>query len=258
MRVTVLGCGSSSGVPEIGCGCPVCTSPDPKNKRTRVSVFIEADGANLLIDSSPDLRQQLLREGIKQIDAVLYTHDHADHTNGLDDLRAFNKLSGNSLPAYGTADTLESIQERFSYAFQPKPEKIWYRPCLSPHVLPDSAAHTHKICGVSVVSFEQIHGKINTLGYRIGNFAYSTDCNEMPETAFEALKGIDVWIVDCLRYTDSYTHSNLKRTLGWIERVKPRLAILTHMAHDFDYNALLEELPAGVVPGYDGMVIELP
>jgi len=255
--VIILGCGSSSGVPEIGCFCAVCTSKNTRNKRSRVSVFIEENGANLLIDSSPDFRQQALQNNILRVDAVLYTHDHADHTNGLDDLRAFNKLSGNSLPVFGDAETLGTIQERFPYAFQPKPDKIWYRPSLVPNILPDEPIHQTNILGVPVTAFQQTHGKVTTLGYRIKNFAYSTDTNEMPETAFESLAGVEVWVVDCLRYTESYTHSNLKRTLGWIERVKPRLAVLTHMAHEFDYDALSGELPVGVVPGYDGMVVEL-
>ena len=257
MKVTMLGCGSSSGVPEIGCGCAVCTSNDPKNKRSRVSLYIETNDLKILVDSSPDLHSQALRAGIHQVDVVLYTHDHADHVNGLDDLRAFNKLSGNSLPVYGDTHTLSSICNRFPYAFKEAPEKIWYRPALTQHVIENGPIVYLDISNIKVTAFHQIHGKINTLGYRIGNFAYSTDCNDLPESAYEALAGTEVWVVDCLRYSVSYTHSTLERTLSWIDRVKPRLAVLTHMAHDFDYNVLLRELPAGVVPGYDGMVVEL-
>jgi len=257
MRVTMLGCGSSMGVPEIGCGCAVCTSADRRNNRTRVSVLVETNGKNLLIDTSPDLRQQALRHNLRQVDAVLYTHDHADHTNGLDDLRSFNNLSGNSMPIYGDAKTIDMLQRRFPYAFMPKPEKIWFRPSIIANTLPEIDAGELKIDDVSICYFKQIHGKIKTLGYRIGNFAYSTDTDGLPESTFKALEGVEVWVVDCLRYTESYTHSNLARTLSWIERVKPRLAILTHMAHEFDYVTLSKELPAGVEPGYDGMVIQL-
>jgi len=257
MRVTMLGSGSSSGVPEIGCPCKVCTSDNPKNARTRVSLYLEVSGACFLIDSSPDLRIQALRHDIQRVDAVLYTHDHADHTNGLDDLRAFNKLSNEAVQIYGNRETLESIQRRFPYPFIPKLDKFWYRPSLITNELGNAPIDRTTIAGVSVTTFQQIHGKVKTLGYRIGDFAYSTDCNELPETAFEALAGTEVWVVDCLRYAESYTHSNLKLTLSWIERVKPRLAIFTHMAHDFDYETLSRELPAGVVPGYDGLVIEL-
>jgi len=241
----------------MGCQCKVCTSDNPKNNRTRVSLYIEVDGSCFLIDSSPDLRMQALRHDIRRVDAVLYTHDHADHTNGLDDLRGFNKISGEALQIYGNHETLESIQRRFPYPFIPKVDKLWYRPSLLTNELANEPIDRTTIAGVQVTTFQQVHGKIKTLGYRMGNFAYSTDCNELPETAFEALKGTEVWVVDCLRYAESYTHSNFKLTLSWIERVKPRLAILTHMAHDFDYETLSRELPAGVVPGYDGMVIEL-
>ena len=194
---------------------------------------------------------------MSRIDAVLYTHDHADHTNGLDDLRSFNKLANDAIPIYGTLETITSLKQRFPYAFSSKTEEIWYRPSLIPHILPDLPVANTAILDLQITVFKQIHGKVSTLGYRIGDFSYSTDCNLLPETAFEALKGTEVWIVDCLRYTKSYTHSHLEMTLAWIKRVNPRLAVLTHMAHDFDYNILLNELPAGVVPGYDGMVIEL-
>lgn len=257
MRVTVLGCGSSSGVPMIGCTCPVCSSKNPKNKRTRVSLYIEINTVGLLIDSSPDLRQQALACGVKKADAVLYTHGHADHTHGVDDLRSFNYLGNKELPVYGDADTLASLQQRFTYVFRPKPDNIWVRPCLVPNVIPRGNIVNLAVQGVDIVAFEQLHGRTTSLGYRIDKFAYSTDTHELPESAYKALEGIDVWVVDCLRYTESVTHSHLKRTLEWIARVKPRQAILTHMAHDFDYDKLAAELPPGVVPGYDGMVIDL-
>jgi len=256
MRVTLLGAGGSAGVPEVGCLCAVCLSDDPKNKRTRASLLIEINGINILIDTSPDLRQQALRQGIRRVDAVLYTHDHADHTGGVDDMRAFNVQSNAPIPVYGNAGTLALLGQRFAYAFLPRPDLAWYRPCLVPHILPDEAVFQFDVLGVTITAFEQLHGRMKTFGYRVGNFAYSTDVDVLPETAFAALNGVDAWIVDCLRYTESYTHSNLKHTLGWIEQVKPRMAILTHMAHDFDYTRLSSELPAGVVPGYDGIVLE--
>jgi len=258
MKITILGSGSSGGVPLIGCQCAVCQSNDPKNKRTRVSLLIEINGINLLVDTSPDLRQQALRHDIRRIDAVLYTHDHADHTNGIDDLRSFNYLSGNVLPIYGTQKTLAGIAQRFPYVFGPKPENAWYRPALSAHPLPDAQLHEFTIKNIPITMFRQGHGGHGeSTGYRIGNFAYSTDTDKLSETAFSELSGLDVWIVDCLRYTHSPSHSNLDNTLKWIERAKPRKAILTHMAHDFDYKTLLAELPAGILPGFDGMIIEL-
>lgn len=256
MRVTVLGCGNSTGVPCVGCDCAVCTSSDPRNKRSRVSVLVEQAGQHILIDSSPDLRQQALRHHIRKVDAVLYTHDHADHANGIDDLRSFNYLSGKELPAYGMPGTLDTLKTRFPYAFMPRPV-LWSRPCLIPHALPDTPAGKFNFEGISIDYFEQRHAKVKTLGFRIANFAYSTDVKEIPEHSFEVLEGTEVWLVDCLRYKEAFSHSHLELTLRWIERVKPRLAILTHMDHDFDYNKLSNELPAGVVPAYDGMLIEL-
>lgn len=257
LKITMLGCGSSAGVPFIGCNCAVCTSDDPKNKRTRVSLMVETGGKYLLIDSSPDLRQQALRAKLDRVDAVIYTHDHADHANGLDELRSFNYLQQGAIPIYGDAHTLKMIKQRFDYAFLPKPENLWYRPCLIPHATVDKAVGSFDLMGQEIRYYELGHGKAKTYGYRIGNFAYSTDCDYIPEASFAALEGLDVWIVDCLRYTTSYSHAHLEMTLGWIERVKPKRAILTHMSHDFDYHTLKASLPDGVEPGYDGMVIQL-
>jgi phosphoribosyl 1,2-cyclic phosphate phosphodiesterase len=257
MKITVLGSGSSSGVPFIGCDCKVCRSDNPKNKRTRVSCLIEINGINLLIDTSPDLRQQALKSDLRKVHAVLYTHDHADHSHGIDDLRSFNYLSGNSLPVYSNAATLSSLKERFPYAFQNKPENVWVRPSLIPNVIPDQPIHKMDVLGVQITAFEQTHGKSKTLGYRIGDFAYSTDTDNLPESAFEALTGVKLWIVDCIRYNKSYGHASLEQSLGWIKRVKPEQAVLTHMSHDFDYDTLKAELPEGVAPGYDGMVMTL-
>ena len=216
---------------------------------------MEAKGKTLLIDTSPDLRQQALRAGIARIDAVLYTHDHADHTGGIDDLRAFNVRADAAIPVYGSAETLNLLKSRYSYAFLEKPP-VWYRPCLLAHAFPAGPVFDYEVQGVTFTAFEQQHGKIKTYGYRFGDFVYSTDVDALSETAFAALQGVDTWIVDCLRYGTSYTHAHLERTLEWIARVKPRMAILTHMAHDFDYQTLLRELPAGVVPGYDGIVLQ--
>lgn len=257
MRVTVLGCGSSSGVPMIGCNCAVCTSDNPKNRRTRVSIFIEINGKNLLIDTSPDLREQALKNNIKHVDAILYTHDHADHVHGLDDVRSFNYLSGNALAVYGNEESLNGIRSRFPYAFLPKPEFVWSRPCLIEHIIPKVPVYAFHAHGVAITAFEQIHGDRKTLGYRIGDFAYSTDTNDLPEDTFKALEGVGVWVVDCLRYKHSPVHATLEKALEWAGRVKPRLAVLTHMSHEMEYETLSKQLPKGVVPGYDGMKIEM-
>ena len=256
MKVTILGCGSSTGVPVIGCKCDVCLSDNPKNKRSRVSLLIETHGKKLLIDSSPDLRAQALRHGIDCIDALLYTHEHADHTHGLDDLRSFNYLSDKAIPIYCDKKTYDSISSKFSYAFLEKPP-VWFRPCLSANILEEGASGSFDVLGIPVTYFKQLHGKTTSLGYRIGNFAYSTDTDGLEPSAFEALSGVKVWVVDCLRYTPSLTHASLPMTLEWIQRVKPELAILTHMAHEFDYDRLSNELPPGVAVGNDGMAIEM-
>lgn len=257
MKITLLGCGSSAGVPFIGCDCQVCAGRHPKNNRTRASIFVEAKGKNILIDSSPDLRQQALRHNIRRVDAVLYTHDHADHINGIDELRSFNYLANEVIPVFGDRETLDSIKSRFPYAFMEKPDAIWYRPCLASNPFVGKAVGKISPLGVDFSYFQLGHGSVKSYGYRIGNIAYFTDCDVIPDEAFEAISGIDTWIVDCLRYTPSYSHSELKRTLGWIERVKPRRAILTHMGHEFDYEKLKAELPPGIEPGYDGLVIEM-
>ncbi len=258
MKVTILGCGHSLGVPVIGCSCDVCRSDNPKNKRLRVSVLIEVNGLNIVIDTSPDFREQMLQTNIKKIDAVLYTHDHADHIHGLDDLRQFNVLQDDVIPVFANEEIMASIQKRFSYAFLPKPaENAMFRPSLKANIIPDISNHSFNIEKTVVTAFKQQHGKSSTIGYRIGDFAYSTDVNILHESAFEALAGVKCWVVDCLRYTPSYSHSYLGQTLEWISRIKPEQAILTHMAHEFDYEKLSSELPAGVFAGFDGMVLEL-
>jgi len=259
MKITILGCGNSLGVPVIGCDCAVCTSSHPKNKRLRVSVAVEVGGKTLIIDTSPDFRQQMLSNDIKKIDAVLYTHDHADHVHGIDDLRAFNFGNDCPIPIYGNDTTISSLKNRFYYAFlQLKPTKnAVFCPNLAPNSLGGEAVVEFMIGDIKITAFEQNHGKTKSLGYRIGDFAYSTDVDNLPESAFLVLKGVKTWVVDCLRYEPSYSHANLEKTTGWIERVQPKRAILTHMAHEFDYEKLSAELPDGIFAGYDGMILEL-
>ena len=262
MKIRILGCGNSLGVPVIGCDCAVCTSQNPKNKRMRVSVAVEIakenGGLQFIIDTSPDFRQQILQSGIKKIDAILYTHDHADHIHGIDDLRAFNLGNDNSIPIYGNEDTISSIKQRFAYCFtQKKAKNVIFCPNLEGIEVITAPTGEFFVQNTKIIAFEQKHGKTKSTGYRIGKFAYSTDVDELPEAAFEALAGVEIWVVDCLRYEPSYSHSYLERTLQWIERVKPKTAILTHMAHEFDYEKLSNELPDGVFAGYDGMVAEI-
>jgi len=255
MKVTILGCGASSGVPIVGCDCAVCKSENPKNKRTRVSIFVESQGTGILVDTSPDMRVQALRSNVRKVDGIIITHAHADHINGLDDVRPFNYLNDAPLNLYGESETLKEMQERFGYCFlPPKPAGTgWYRPCMNPVTIEPPTPFT--IGNIEVKPFWQNHGQSKTVGLRFGNIAYSTDTNGLPEESLEMLKGIDVWIVDCLRYTPAPTHAHLAMALDWIKQVKPKQAYLTHMNHELDYDTLKKELPENVFPAYDGLVI---
>lgn len=245
------------GVPIIGCDCEICTSNDPKNKRRRASIFVEIDGINLLMDTSPDLREQALANNITRVDAILYTHEHADHINGLDDLRRFSVLQEQKMEIYSNKETMDSLKTRFSHAFgEILPEWGWYKLQLNPHEITEGKKF--QINGVEILPFSQTHGKYTSIGYRIGNFAYSTDVNEFNDEELEKyFSDLDLWVVDCQGYSDSKTHSKVETTLGWLEKVKPKRAVLTHMGHEIDYKKFAAELPEGVEPAYDSMVIEL-
>ena len=255
MKVTVLGCGASWGVPAIGPDWGRCDPADPRNRRRRCSVLVESRGSVLLIDTSPDLREQLIDARVRQVDAVLLTHAHADHLHGIDDLRMVNRSMKQPIPVYANDATLEELSRRFGYVLRPVgPEGRFYKPTLEEQEI------TGPFCAadIPIVPFEQDHGFSTTLGFRIGPFGYSTDVTELDDAAFAALAGVELWIVDCLRREPHPTHSHLAKTLDWIARVRPRRAVLTHMDQNFDYRELSAELPEGIEPGYDGLVIELP
>lgn len=263
MRVTILGCGGSGGVPYAD-GTPggnwgACDPNNPKNQRRRVSILVEDPAAEkkttLLVDTSPDLRAQLIDAGVTALHAVFYTHEHADHCHGIDELRAFTFKRGEPLPAYMDETTRAQLAQRFSYALTSSCDPANpYKPLLDDKIIEGPM----DIGGIPVSPFVQGHGNgVTTLGYRFGDLAYSTDVVSLDETAFAALAGVQVWIVDCLRDRPHPTHSHLAQTLEWIERVKPARAILTHMNHQIDYADLKSRCPAGVEPAYDGMVIEI-
>ena len=256
MKVTVLGCGPSGGVPLIGNDWGQCDPTNPRNRRRRASILVEEGTHVLLVDTSPDMRQQLLDAGVTRIDAVLYTHAHADHCHGIDEVRSLNRLTGRSLPIYGSAKTLEEIRQRFRYIFapvNPRYAAAFYKPALEPHVV----AGAFEAAGLAVTPFVQDHGSTETLGFRLGRFAYSTDVVRLDEAAFAILAGIDTWIVDCYRREPHPTHTHLEQTLAWIERLRPRRVFLTHMDGLLDYEALKRELPPGVEPAYDGLTIDV-
>lgn len=256
MKVTILGCGGSSGTPAIDWGWGKCDPTNPRNRRLRPSILVEEGDTRLLVDTSPDLREQLLTADVRELDAVLFTHYHADHLHGIDDLRPVNRTLNAPLDAYGDAETLKVIGERFSYVFEPlAPDaQVYYKPTLIPHALEDR--DTFRVGAIEVATFVQDHGYCDTLGFRFGPIAYTTDVVELPEHAFDMLDGIKVWIVGVLAEKPHPTHAHVDKALAWIDRVKPERAVLTHMSGLFDYDAFSARLPDGVEPAYDGMVIE--
>ena len=256
MRVTILGCGSSAGVPQINGGWGVCDPANPKNRRLRSSILLQTKKSDLLIDCPPDCREQLLNIGLERVDGVLFTHAHADHCHGIDDLRWINMAMGKDIPVYGRSDHLDLIEHKFSYAFEPLKEgakRFYYKPML----LRNDIVNSCQVGDLDLAVFEQDHGFSSTLGIRVGDFAYSTDAVKLNEAAFTALEGVKVWIVDCFRYEQHHTHSWLEQTLEWIERVNPEKAFLHHMGRQMDYDTVMRDTPKHVEPGYDGMIIEL-
>jgi phosphoribosyl 1,2-cyclic phosphate phosphodiesterase len=254
VKVTILGCGPSGGVPLIGNDWGECDPGNPKNQRRRASILVQQDGAQILVDASPDMRMQLLDAGVSRLDAILFTHAHADHCHGIDEVRALNRAMSQPIPIYAAAATLAELKLRFNYIFRPSDPAAgaaFYKPSLLPTVIDGP----FEVAGVRAVPFAQNHGFSTTLGFRFGALAYSTDVVELDDPAFAALEGLETWIVDCYRRTPHPTHSHLERTLEWIARVKPKRAILTHMDVQLDYETLRRELPGGVEPAHDGMVI---
>jgi len=262
-RFTVLGCGSSGGVPRIGGHWGACDPNEPRNRRTRCSLLVERiegdQSTVVLVDTSPDMREQLISARTQHIDAVLFTHDHADQTHGIDDLRMVAINMRRRIPVYADRATFGTLNVRFGYCFQTPPGSE-YPPILEhkPVSLPEAITFTGDGGPIEAIPFDQEHGRIRSLGFRFGPVAYSSDVNALPDESFEALEGIDCWIVDALRYTAHPTHANVETALSWIERVKPRKAFLTNMHVDLDYQTLKAELPPNVEPAYDGLAIEFP
>ena len=269
LEATILGCGSSGGVPRLGgphnAGYwGACDPHNPRNRRTRCSLLARRKSAGgettVLIDTSPDMRQQLLDARCASLDGVLITHDHADQLHGLDDLRMAAIHMRKRVDVYADAPTMTGMMARFGYCFV-QPESSSYPPICNAHQIREPFT-PFSIDGAGgslpVLAFAQEHGHIRSLGFRIGPLAYSSDVNGLDDDAFAALEGVECWIVDTLRYTEHPSHAHLAQALAWIERVKPRRAILTNLHTDLDYEILKRELPPGVEPAHDGMRIELP
>ncbi len=257
MKVTILGSGPSSGVPTIHDGWVDCDPENPRNRRLRPSILVEIGDTVVLVDTSPDLRQQLLNTDVRRLDAVLYTHDHADHLHGIDDLRSINRAMNAELPVYADAATLKTINQRFEYTVTPLAQgsNFYYKPVLNLHEI---APGDHFSVGdLEILTIDQDHGHSRTLGYRFGPLAFSTDLLNMPEESFAALEGVETWIIGVFSVKPHTTHVHVDQALEWIERIKPPRAVLTHLGPTIDYGKLCDYLPDGVEAAYDGMEIEI-
>ncbi len=252
MKVKVLGCATSTGVPIVGCQCDVCTSDNIKNKRTRSSVLVEVVGKKILIDTSTDLRMQALREGVIRIDLVLYTHAHADHTHGIDDLKAFNFMNSMDIDCYANPVTLRNIKRNFAYIFDSFPAAGG-----KPRLNFKEIAEEIRFGGITIEPIDIYHHNWEILGYRIGSFAYLTDCSTIPESSYEKLSGLDLLIIGALRYKPHRAHFNIEQAIDEIEKLAPKRALITHMGHELEYEKLKAELPDHIEPAYDGVEIEL-
>lgn len=261
LRLTILGCGSSGGVPRLGGIWGDCDPAEPRNRRTRCSILVErvsdAGTTTVLIDSSPDMRSQLLDAGVGRLDGVVYTHAHADHVHGIDDLRMIVFNMRQRVRVWADADTQEALLSRFGYAFI-QPEGSSYPPILDLHAIRGPVEIDGPGGTITLTPFEVEHGAIDALGFRIGDVAYLPDVSAIPDAAWDMLQGLDCWIVDALRRTPHPTHSHLPQTLEWIARAAPKQAVLTNMHVDLDYQTVRDETPDHILPAFDGMVLTWP
>jgi len=262
-RFTLLGCGSSPGVPRINGDWGACDPNNPKNRRSRASLLIEQFGEDggsttVVVDTGPDFRDQMIRAAVERLDAAVYTHSHADHLHGIDDLRGYIIVQRMRMPIYADAPTMARLREGFRYCFE-RPDGSEYPPILTPHLL-EGPGHAVTIDGaggrLSLLPFEQLHGSITSLGFRVGDVAYCSDVSGFPDNTVELLQGLDVLIIDALQYRTHPSHFSLGEALAWIERLQPARAILTHMHIPLDYDTVCEETPDRVEPGYDMMTFE--
>ncbi|KNG95100.1 MBL fold metallo-hydrolase [Pseudaestuariivita atlantica] len=260
-RFTILGCGSSGGVPRLGGHWGDCDPANPKNRRTRCSMLVErvtdTGTTRVLIDTSPDMRAQLLDAGVGELDAVVYTHQHADHVHGLDDLRMIVFNMRRRLPVWADGDTQDDLISRFGYAFV-QPKGSAYPPILDLHTIDGPFEIDGAGGAIPFTPFDVDHSTIGCLGFRIGGLAYVPDVSEIPEASWTHLRDLDIWVVDALRRDPHPTHAHLAKTLGWIADAAPARAVLTNMHIDLDYDTVLNETPAHVEPAHDGLVLTLP
>jgi phosphoribosyl 1,2-cyclic phosphate phosphodiesterase len=257
MRLTFLGTGTSFGVPQIGCGCAVCRSADPRDKRNRSAALVEAGGSTILIDTPPELRLQLLAGGISKVDAVLYTHEHADHTNGIDDLRMFSVRQRRALPIFGPPETLERLRTGFRYIFDDTVQAYegTSKPTLELHAI--EPGRLVDVAGVPVLPLAFEHGHLRVYGYRIGSLAYITDVKAIPEAERQHLQGLDVLVLNALWWRPHPTHLSIAEAVQTAQALGARRTYLTHLTHETGHAELAAQLPAGVLPAYDGLTVEV-
>lgn len=251
LRVTMLGSGTSTGVPVIGCPCPVCTSGNPRNKRWRPGLRLETGDRIALIDTPTDLRTQLLHFGLPRLDAIVFTHSHADHIFGLDEVRIFNFRQHQAIPCYGSRETLDALRRVFAYVFEETQEGGG-----KPQLELREVREPFDLLGLRIVPVPVWHGSMEVFGYRIGGFAYVTDVSLIPETSFRLLEGVDTLILGALRFRPHSTHFSVQEAIEASRRIGARRTILTHLGHEVDHDAPLEPLPPGVEFGYDGLTLE--
>ncbi len=253
LELTILGSGTSTGVPVIGCRCPVCSSASPRDHRTRASALVSWQGKNLLLDTATDFRQQALREGIDRIDAVLFTHAHADHVHGIDDLRVFSTPESPAIPIYGSRETMQVLHRVFAYIFAGDPE-----PGFIPRLEPVTAEEPFELFGLPVQPVPLLHGGFPSQGYRMGPLAYLTDCSAIPDESWPLLEGIEVLVIDGLRFRPHKAHFNIPQAVEAAERAGAKRTLLTHLSHEVDHHHHSPLLPPGIELAYDGQRLTLP
>ena len=255
MKITVFGSGGAAGVPSVSAGWGDADPAEPRNRRLRSSILVEDEDTRILVDTSPDLRQQLLRSGVRRLDAVLFTHAHADHVHGIDDLREINRVLGHGLPAWSDQATFDDLHKRFAYVFTGVPEGA---PVYRPWLLPNLVTPRFSIGDIEIQSWTQGHGWVHSLGFRFGDFAYTTDALTLGDDVFEIVRGAKVWMVGALtNRPNPLAHANVEIAVGWIERAGVERGILTHLGGGLDYQTLRRILPPHIEPAFDGMEIEI-
>jgi phosphoribosyl 1,2-cyclic phosphate phosphodiesterase len=254
VRVTVLGSGTSHGIPSVGCLCHVCASPDPRDRRTRCAITVQWRGKSILVDTPPELRQQVIRSHVRRVDAILFTHSHADHIFGLDDVRRFNEMQGGDMPIFARADTLEDIERAFRYVFI-QTQLGGGKPKLELTPLEGDRLEWE---GLGIELIPVFHGQLPVLAFRFGDFAYVTDTNRIPDESLERLRGLDTLILDALRPEPHPTHFTIAQALETVAELRPRRAYFTHLTHNLPHAETERHLPEDVRLAYDGLVLDIP